>query len=104
MLIFPGGRTAISSRRPSFDSLSATPGGAAENGEKERGDETDVQDGQLSVYIHKRGDQSSHEVIQPLHSSENRPFRLGGGANMERVVRMDREMTKVISMTFMAKA
>lgn len=30
-----------------------------------------------------------------LHSSENRPFRIGGGANMERVVRMDREMTKV---------
>ena len=28
-------------------------------------------------------------------SSDSRPFRLGGGANMERVVRMDREMTKV---------
>lgn len=29
------------------------------------------------------------------HRSDNRPFRIGGGANMERVVRMDREMTKV---------
>ncbi|KAJ8312853.1 hypothetical protein KUTeg_010226 [Tegillarca granosa] len=27
-------------------------------------------------------------------NSDNRPFRLGGGTNMERVVRMDREMTK----------
>ena len=33
--------------------------------------------------------------VLSLFSSESRPFRLGGGANMERVVRMDREMTKV---------
>lgn len=28
-------------------------------------------------------------------SSEGRPFRLGTGANMEKVVKMDRDMTKV---------
>ena len=28
-------------------------------------------------------------------SSDGRPFRLGSGANMEKVVRMDREMTRV---------
>ena len=29
-----------------------------------------------------------------FHSSDNRPFRLAGGANMEKVVRMDRELSK----------
>ncbi|XP_062874264.1 probable E3 ubiquitin-protein ligase HECTD4 isoform X2 [Trichomycterus rosablanca] len=58
-------------------------------------EEGEAVDGKLSVYIHKREDQSSHEVLQPLlSSSEGRPFRLGTGANMEKVVKMDRDMTK----------
>lgn len=32
---------------------------------------------------------------QKNSSSEGRPFRLGTGANMEKVVKMDRDMTKV---------
>ena len=34
--------------------------------ERDRGEESEAQDGRLSVFIHKRDDQSSHEVIQPL--------------------------------------
>lgn len=33
--------------------------------------------------------------IPKCSSSEGRPFRLGTGANMEKVVKMDRDMTKV---------
>lgn len=36
-------------------------------------------------------------VFAPCSSSEGRPFRLGTGANMEKVVKMDRDMTKVSS-------
>ena len=56
--------------------------------ESERDDEMD----RVSVFIHKRQDQSAHEVIQPLLSSDSRPFRLGGAANMDRVMKMDRTM------------
>ncbi|XP_048467693.1 probable E3 ubiquitin-protein ligase HECTD4 [Rhincodon typus] len=63
--------------------------------EKDGGEESEAVDGKLSILIHKREDQSSHEVLQPLlSSSEGRPFRLGTGANMEKVVKMDRDMTK----------
>ncbi|XP_059510969.1 probable E3 ubiquitin-protein ligase HECTD4 isoform X1 [Stegostoma tigrinum] len=63
--------------------------------EKDGGEESEAIDGKLSILIHKREDQSSHEVLQPLlSSSEGRPFRLGTGANMEKVVKMDRDMTK----------
>ena len=34
--------------------------------ERDRGEESEAQDGRLSIFIHKRDDQSSHEVIQPL--------------------------------------
>ncbi|WAR02868.1 HECD4-like protein [Mya arenaria] len=65
------------------------------NKDKDSSDDVVIQNGRLSVFIHKREDQFSHEVIQPLLSSDNRPFRLGGpGPNMEKVVRLDREMTK----------
>ena len=37
----------------------------------------------------------SYQILSLVFSSDSRPFRLGGGANMDRVVRMDREMTKV---------
>ncbi|XP_041456057.1 probable E3 ubiquitin-protein ligase HECTD4 isoform X4 [Lytechinus variegatus] len=58
----------------------------------DREDDLEDQDGRLSVFLHKREDQSSREVIQALLSSEGRPFRLGSGANMEKVLRMDRNM------------
>ena len=91
--LVPGGVATVSSRRPSDENAGGATGGAC-GGDKDRED-MDVQDGRLSVFIHKRDDQSCHEVIQPLMSADSRPFRLGGGANMERVVKMDREMTKV---------
>ncbi|XP_014675681.1 PREDICTED: LOW QUALITY PROTEIN: probable E3 ubiquitin-protein ligase HECTD4 [Priapulus caudatus] len=56
--------------------------------------EADAHDGRLSVFLHKREDQSSHEVLQPLLSGSDSPFRLTSGANMEKIVRMDRDMTK----------
>ncbi len=51
------------SRRPSVD-LTHTSG--ASGGQDKDKEDTDVQDGRLSVFVHKRDDQSSHEVIQPL--------------------------------------
>ncbi|KAK3084084.1 hypothetical protein FSP39_007865 [Pinctada imbricata] len=88
-----GDHTSICSRRPSTDMSTGSAHGVS-GADKDKSEDSDIQAGRLSVYIHKREDQLSHEVIQPLLSSESRPFRLGGGANMERVVRMDREMTK----------
>lgn len=41
-------------------------GGLTTSGEKDKTEDTDVQDGRLSVFVHKRDDQTSHEVIQPL--------------------------------------
>ena len=60
----PGGQTTISSRRPSLDN-GLQQGGSPGN-DKDKADDNDVQDGRLSVFVHKREDQSSHEVIQPL--------------------------------------
>lgn len=54
----------MASRRPSVEMLH-TAGGATGGSDKDK-DDTDVQDGRLSVFVHKRDDQSSHEVIQPL--------------------------------------
>ncbi|XP_062590799.1 probable E3 ubiquitin-protein ligase HECTD4 isoform X2 [Saccostrea cucullata] len=88
--LVPGDYATLVSRRPSVDLTQGKP----QTGDKEKSEESDIQAGKLSVFIHKREDQLSHEVIQPLLGSDNRPFRIGGGANMERVVRMDREMTK----------
>ena len=84
-----GGQTTLSSRRTSLDGL-----GSGQGGDKDKED-TDVQDGRLSVFVHKREDQTFNEVIQPLLSSDSRPFRLGGGSSMERFVKMEREITKV---------
>lgn len=51
------------------------------------------------VYICKLTLGVSDFTVSPLFpkcsSSEGRPFRLGTGANMEKVVKMDRDMTKV---------
>lgn len=35
-------------------------------GDKDPGEESEAVDGKLSIFIHKREDQSSHEVLQPL--------------------------------------
>ena len=58
-----GGHTTLSSRRPSLESASGLGSGVGSDKEKE---DTDIQDGRLAVFIYKRQDQSSHEVIQPL--------------------------------------
>ena len=59
----------MSSRRPSRENMHGSGGAAGTStGDKEKSE--DVQDGRISVYVHKREDQSSHEVIQPLLRSE----------------------------------
>ncbi|XP_077866440.1 putative E3 ubiquitin-protein ligase HECTD4 [Saccoglossus kowalevskii] len=92
--VVPGGQTTATPTTEFPESTSKPSQTLPSTVERERGEECEVQDGRISVFIHKREDQSSHEVIQPLLSSDGRPFRLGSGANMEKVVRMDREMTK----------
>ena len=87
--LVPGSVATVSSRRPSDANLAKS--SAPDDGREDQ----DVQDGRLSVFLHKRDDQSCHEVIQTLMTADNRPFSLGGGANMERIVKMDREMSKV---------
>ena len=64
--------------------------------DKDQSEDQDVCDGRLSVFLFKREEmQSSHEVIQPLISLDSRSFRINSAANIERIVRMDRDMTKV---------
>lgn len=38
----------------------------SQKGDKDSGEESEAVDGKLSIFIHKREDQSSHEVLQPL--------------------------------------
>uniref|UniRef100_A0A8D3DKM7 HECT domain-containing protein n=1 Tax=Scophthalmus maximus TaxID=52904 RepID=A0A8D3DKM7_SCOMX len=93
--VVPGCQTLLSpsSSEPDTSLSRASSKGALKS--DEAGEEGEAVDGKLSIFIHKREDQSSHEVLQPLlSSSEGRPFRLGTGANMEKVVKMDRDMTK----------
>lgn len=54
----------LSSRTPSSES--STPSHPNSPGGKERGEDSDVQGGRISVFLHKREDQLSHDVIQPL--------------------------------------
>uniref|UniRef100_A0A8B9JW99 HECT domain E3 ubiquitin protein ligase 4 n=1 Tax=Astyanax mexicanus TaxID=7994 RepID=A0A8B9JW99_ASTMX len=94
--VVPGCQTLLSpaSSEPDTSLTRASPKSSLKT-DKEVGEEGEAVDGKLSIFIHKREDQSSHEVLQPLlSSSEGRPFRLGTGANMEKVVKMDRDMTK----------
>uniref|UniRef100_W5MLW8 HECT domain E3 ubiquitin protein ligase 4 n=1 Tax=Lepisosteus oculatus TaxID=7918 RepID=W5MLW8_LEPOC len=94
--VVPGCQTLLSpsSSEPDTSLTRASPKSSLKV-EKDAGEEGEAVDGKLSIFIHKREDQSSHEVLQPLlSSSEGRPFRLGTGANMEKVVKMDRDMTK----------
>ncbi|XP_005729506.1 probable E3 ubiquitin-protein ligase HECTD4 isoform X5 [Pundamilia nyererei] len=93
--VVPGCQTLLSpsSSEPDTSLSRASSKGALKSDDV--GEEGEAVDGKLSIFIHKREDQSSHEVLQPLlSSSEGRPFRLGTGANMEKVVKMDRDMTK----------
>ncbi|XP_042636541.1 probable E3 ubiquitin-protein ligase HECTD4 [Orycteropus afer afer] len=94
--VVPGCQTVLSPTASEPDTtLTKTSPKSSLKGDKDPGEESEAVDGKLSIFIHKRGDQSSHEVLQPLlSSSEGRPFRLGTGANMEKVVKMDRDMTK----------
>ncbi|XP_056360662.1 probable E3 ubiquitin-protein ligase HECTD4 isoform X3 [Oenanthe melanoleuca] len=94
--VVPGCQTVLSptASEPDTTLAKASPKNSIK-GDKDPGEESEAVDGKLSIFIHKREDQSSHEVLQPLlSSSEGRPFRLGTGANMEKVVKMDRDMTK----------
>ncbi|XP_051557544.1 probable E3 ubiquitin-protein ligase HECTD4 [Myxocyprinus asiaticus] len=94
--VVPGCQTLLSpsSSEPDTSLSRACPKSSAKT-DRDAGEEGEAVDGKLSIFIHKREDQSSHEVLQPLlSSSEGRPFRLGTGANMEKVVKMDRDMTK----------
>ncbi|XP_050780207.1 probable E3 ubiquitin-protein ligase HECTD4 isoform X2 [Gopherus flavomarginatus] len=94
--VVPGCQTVLSPTASEPDTtLAKTSPKNSIKGDKDPGEESEAVDGKLSIFIHKREDQSSHEVLQPLlSSSEGRPFRLGTGANMEKVVKMDRDMTK----------
>ncbi|XP_043924358.1 probable E3 ubiquitin-protein ligase HECTD4 isoform X2 [Protopterus annectens] len=94
--VIPGCQTVLSpsSSEPDTTLTKGSPRNSLKL-DKDAGEESEAVDGKLSIFIHKREDQSSHEVLQPLlSSSEGRPFRLGTGANMEKVVKMDRDMTK----------
>ncbi|KAJ3603715.1 hypothetical protein NHX12_028456 [Muraenolepis orangiensis] len=94
--VVPGCQTLLSpsASEPDTGLTRANSKGALKS-DKDASEEGEAVDGKLSIFIHKREDQSSHEVLQPLlSSSEGRPFRLGTGANMEKVVKMDRDMTK----------
>ena len=50
----------------------------------------------LSLFIHKREDQSANEIVQQLlnASSEIRIFRFTGPQNMEKIVLIDKELNK----------
>ena len=64
--IVVGNQTTISSRRPSTEVTTVRRGSSHSWGGKSKVEDSDIQDGRLSVFIHKREEQSSHEVIQPL--------------------------------------
>ena len=65
IFLYPGAEGTVASRQPSAELLSGSPSGGATS-DKDKVEDTDVQDGRLTVYIHKRDDQSFHEVVQPL--------------------------------------
>ncbi|CAG5121382.1 unnamed protein product, partial [Candidula unifasciata] len=90
--LVPGDQVLLSSRSPSQES--SVPGRSTKPGESDKLEDSDIQRGKLSVLVHKREDQMSHDIIQPLLSCENRPFRLMGNANIDKVMRLDRELAK----------
>uniref|UniRef100_T1J2Q6 HECT domain-containing protein n=1 Tax=Strigamia maritima TaxID=126957 RepID=T1J2Q6_STRMM len=92
--VIPGCRTKLSTESANDDGGSDDLLLSAKSSSKDQAGKCETQDGKLSVFIHKREDQTCHEIIQPLLSSDSRLFRGGCGGNMEKVVRMDRELTK----------
>ncbi|ESO97623.1 hypothetical protein LOTGIDRAFT_228255 [Lottia gigantea] len=90
--LVPGDQVLLSSRSPSQDVSSNSHNTSSNN--KDTQEESDVQGGRITIYLHKKEDQTAHEVIQLLLSADSRSFRGGLGASMERVARMDRELTK----------
>ncbi|KAK6968629.1 E3 ubiquitin-protein ligase HECTD4 [Biomphalaria glabrata] len=90
--LVPGDQVLLSSRSPSQDS--SVPGRSTKGNDPDKPEDSDVQRGKLSVFVHKREDQMSHDIIQPLLSCENRPFRLVSNTNVDKVVRLDRELAK----------
>lgn len=66
LLFLPGCQTLLSpcSSEPDTSLSRATSKGALKS--DDAGEEGEAVDGKLSIFIHKREDQSSHEVLQPL--------------------------------------
>lgn len=65
-LSLPGCQTLLSpsSSEPDTSLSRASSKGALKP--EDAGEEAEAVDGKLSIFIHKREDQSSHEVLQPL--------------------------------------
>lgn len=63
----PGCQTLLSpsSSEPDTSLSRSSPKGTLKS-DKDAGEEGEAVDGKLSIFIHKREDQSSHEVLQPL--------------------------------------
>lgn len=69
LLLFPfeGCQTVLSPTASEPDTtLTKTSPKNSLKGDKDPGEESEAVDGKLSIFIHKREDQSSHEVLQPL--------------------------------------
>ncbi|CAJ0915930.1 unnamed protein product [Ranitomeya imitator] len=67
--VVPGCQTVLSPTSSEPDSsLSKNSPKGSQKGDKDNGEESEAVDGKLSIFIHKREDQSSHEVLQPLLS------------------------------------
>jgi E3 ubiquitin-protein ligase HECTD4 len=64
--LVPGDQTTVTLRQMSEEAFPANQNLPGTNGEKDKLEDSNVLDGRLSVFVHKREDQSSHEVIQPL--------------------------------------
>lgn len=90
--LVPGDQVLLSSRSPSQDSSGA--GRLNKSGDPDKLDDLDIQRGKLSVFVHKRQDQLSHDIIQLLLNCDTRPARLSGTANMEKVRVLDRDINK----------
>lgn len=67
LFAFKGCQTVLSPTASEPDTtLTKTSPKNSLKGDKDPGEESEAVDGKLSIFIHKREDQSSHEVLQPL--------------------------------------
>ena len=64
LLLLLGDYSTICSRRPSTDPSSSCHGNTL--GDKDKNEDSDIQGGRLSVFVHKRSDQMSQEIIQSI--------------------------------------